>query len=173
MTPCVLVELACRLQHTSSDTYGANDWQIHDSSPLFDITAGSFAAVVTWNFAAVTGGLMFVHATFSPNHQKPFKRTMLRPPSAGTASPPLGESKTGFLPSSLPSRLPQCLPTPPHSDRLRYCCCQHCRWCCRSWGLAWGLNWHQRPLVSLSVMAATALCRPAVPSAWGCGTGVH
>lgn len=36
MTPCVLVELACWLQYTSSDTYGANDWQMHDSSPLFN-----------------------------------------------------------------------------------------------------------------------------------------
>lgn len=31
-----------------------------------NIAAGSFAAVVTWNFAAVMGGLMFVRATFSP-----------------------------------------------------------------------------------------------------------
>lgn len=108
-----------------------------------------------------------------PNPQPPVQRTTLRPPSGGTASPSPVGSRTGFLLACLPNRLHRRLPNPPHPDRPRYCCRRHCRWRCCSWGLARGPNWHRRPLVSLSVMAATGLCRPAVPSAWGCATGVH
>lgn len=95
----------------------------------------------------------------TPNDQARVKRTLLCPQLwAGTASLPLGESRRGTLSSRLPSPAPQCRPTPPGPDHV-----PHKR--CSLWGLAWGMRPHQCYLVSLSVTAATVLCRQAVPSA--------
>lgn len=96
-------------------------------------------------------------------------------PRAVTAFSHLGKSRMVFLPSCLPRCLPQCLPTPPRPDLFQLWHHQHSSHCCCfcSSGLTLGLNLHRRTLVSLSVMAATVLCRQAVPSAWGYATVIH